>query len=227
MIENLPGYVNGIFILTVFITLYLFYHASGKSKPALILILIWLAIQGVAAYTGFYLKTDNMPPRFMLAVIPAFIFIALLFGMEKGRIFLDKLDVKTIIYIQTVRIPVEIVLYLLSIYKAVPVLMTFAGRNFDIIAGLTAPFIAYFGFTKKTISRKIILAWNIIGLCLLFNIVTTAALSAPFMFQQFAFDRPNIAVLYFPFIWLPSFIVPVALLCHLLVFKQYKNIDQI
>ncbi|HVF96549.1 MAG TPA: hypothetical protein VM871_04480, partial [Flavisolibacter sp.] len=36
----------------------------------------------------------------------------------------------------------------------------------------------------------------------------------------FAFDQPNIAVLYFPFIWLPSFIVPVVLLSHLVCIRQ-------
>ena len=41
------------------------------------------------------------------------------------------------------------------------------------------------------------------SLALLVNIVGNAILSAPFQFPQFAFDQPNHAVLYFPFIWLP------------------------
>ena len=82
------------------------------------------------------------------------------------------------------------------------------------------PFIAYFGFTKNILSRKIILAWNFICLALLTNIVVNALLSAPFPFQQFAFDQPNIAILYFPFSWLPSFVVPVVLFGHLVSIRR-------
>jgi hypothetical protein len=44
-----------------------------------------------------------------------------------------------------------------------------------------------------------------------------------FPFQQFAFDQPNIAVLYFPFIWLPSCVVPLVLLSHLAAIRQLSN----
>jgi hypothetical protein len=101
--------------------------------------------------------------------------------------------------------------------------MTFEGRNFDIVAGLTAPVIYYFGSVKQQIGRKVMLLWNIICLGLLFNIVVIAVLSAPFPFQQFAFDQPNIALLYFPFVWLPCCVVPLVLLSHLATIRQLIN----
>jgi hypothetical protein len=33
--------------------------------------------------------------------------------------------------------------------------------------------------------------------------------------QQIALDQPNRGVTFFPFIWLPSVIVPIVLFCHL------------
>jgi hypothetical protein len=98
--------------------------------------------------------------------------------------------------------------------------MTFEGRNFDILAGLTAPVVAYFGFVKSRLSNRFMVMWNVISLLLLLNIVINAILSAPFRFQQFAFDQPNIAVMYFPFVWLPCFIVPVVLFSHLVLIKR-------
>lgn len=98
--------------------------------------------------------------------------------------------------------------------------MTFEGRNFDIAAGITAPFVAWFAFKNKDIRRKILLAWNFICLALLINIVVTALLTAPSPIQKIAFDQPNIAVLYFPFSWLPVFIVPVVLFAHLSSIRQ-------
>jgi hypothetical protein len=62
--------------------------------------------------------------------------------------------------------------------------------------------------------------WNVICLGLLFNIVINAILSAPFPIQRFAFDQPDVAVLYFPFTWLPCCVVPVVLLSHLAVLRQ-------
>ena len=98
--------------------------------------------------------------------------------------------------------------------------MTFEGRNFDIVAGITAPLIAYFGLTKAKLNRQAILIWNFVCLGLLVNIVANALLSAPSPIQKFAFDQPNIAILNFPFIWLPTFIVPVVLFGHLTSIKQ-------
>jgi hypothetical protein len=123
-------------------------------------------------------------------------------------------------YLYIVRIPVEIVLFWLFVNKAVPELMTFQGLNFDIIAGITAPFIAYFGLTKLKLKRQTILTWNIICLGLLVNIVVSAIFSTPSPIQKFAFEQPNIAILNFPFSWLPTFIVPIVLFGHLSSIRQ-------
>ena len=221
--ENLPSYISMIFGLTTILTSWIFYKAAGNSKPVLLIILIWLAVQVFIARSGFYTVTDTLPPRFLLLVLPPFLVIAGLFLSPKGRNFIDGLDLKSLTILHTIRIPVEIVLFFLFTYKTIPELMTFEGRNFDILSGITAPVIFYFAFVRKQLSRKIILIWNMICLGLLINIVSNAILSAPFPFQQFAFDQPNIAVLYFPFIWLPCCVVPLVLLSHLAAFRQLSN----
>ena len=146
--------------------------------------------------------------------------IIILFSTQKGRNFIDSLPLTNITWLNIIRIPVEFVLFWLFVNKAVPQLMTFEGRNFDILSGITAPFIAYYGFTKGKLSARVILIWNFICLALLFNIVFNAVLSAPFVMQQFAFDQPNIAILNFPFNWLPTFIVPIVLFGHLVAIRQ-------
>jgi hypothetical protein len=98
--------------------------------------------------------------------------------------------------------------------------MTFEGMNFDILSGLTAPFVYYFGFIKKQLHTKFLIVWNILCLGLLINIVSIAILAAPTPFQKLALDQPNTAVLYFPFIWLPAIIVPLVLLSHLASLRQ-------
>jgi hypothetical protein len=64
------------------------------------------------------------------------------------------------------------------------------------------------------------LLWNCGGILLLSVIVTIAVLSAPLPFQQLAFKQPNVAVLQFPFTWLPAYVVPVVLLSHIIFIKK-------
>jgi hypothetical protein len=61
----------------------------------------------------------------------------------------------------------------------------------------------------------VLLAWNILGLILLLNVVIHGILSVPFPFQQFGLDQPNIAMLHAPYLLLPGLIVPVVLFSHL------------
>ncbi len=240
MINNLPISISIFFGLTTFLTIYLFSKslattpdASGRTpqyrassdipkigKAVLGVLIGWSILQMTIGLTGFYLNTSTLPPRFALAVVPTFVAIFALFSSKIGKNFIESLDLKALTYLHIVRIPVELTLFWLFQNEQIPELMTFEGRNFDIISGITAPFIAYFGFTKKTLSSTLIIAWNLICLGLLINIVVHAILSIESPFQQMAFDKPNRGVLYFPFLWLPSVIVPLVLFAHLVVLKR-------
>ena len=222
--EDLPIYISIIFVLTTFFSVWLFYKASSNSKIVLIILLVWLAIQAKISLSGFYKVADTFPLRILLLMIPPVLVILSLFITIKGRQFIDSLNIKSLTFLHVIRVPVEIVLFFLFMNKVIPKLMTFEGRNFDILAGLTAPIIFYWGFIKMQLSRKLILIWNFICLLLLLNIVINAVLSAPLPFQKFAFEQPNIAILYFPFNWLPSCVVPLVLFSHLVTIRQLISI---
>jgi len=218
-----PIYINILFIATTLLTAYFFYVAARRSKLLLLIILTILTVQAYAGSAGFFQNTSGMPPRFTLLIIPSILLIVWLFFSKKGKLFLNKLDQESMTLLHVVRIPVEITLYLLFLHKNVPELMTFAGRNFDILVGISAPIIYYLGYKKESLSNGVKLIWNYVSLAFLVFIVLNAALSIPSEFQQFAIDQPNIAVLNTPYVWLPGFIVPVALLCHLASIRQLRN----
>jgi hypothetical protein len=213
--EHLPIYIPVTFIITTLLTAMLLYKAGNYSKPLIVITLLWLAIQAAIGLSGFYMVSSGTPPRFALLLIPPVVLIALLFLTKRGRLFAGSFDAKTLTLIHIARIPVELTLYWLFIHKAVPGVMTFEGRNFDILCGLTAPVIYYFGYVKRVLSRGMLLAWNVLCLLLLANIVVTAVLSAPFSFQKLGFEQPDVALFYFPFIWLPAFVVPAVLFAHI------------
>ena len=150
MIENLPTYISLIFGLTTITTLLLFMRTirssnsettRKKAVPIFIGLTIWLIIQTVLTLNNVYnTNTNSFPPKIMLlGVLPMILTILFLFVTKNGRQFIDSLPLKNLTYLNVVRIPVEIVLFWLFLNKVVPELMTFEGRNFDIIAGITAP----------------------------------------------------------------------------------------
>jgi hypothetical protein len=220
MIPALPFYIVITFIVTTLVTAWFLYKAGIKSTIIWVILLIWLIIQALLSFRSFYQITDTMPPRLAMMAGPPVLFIILLFLTHKGRIFVDKLNVEALTWLHIIRVPVEIVLLWLFLQGQVPRIMTFEGWNFDIISGITAPVIAWLGFQKRKLGKPMMVAWNIICLGLLVNIVTIAILSSPVQFQQLAFEQPNVAILYFPFVWLPAFVVPAVLFSHLASLKH-------
>jgi hypothetical protein len=214
--------IIAFFLLTTLVALFAFGKAVRGSKIAIIGSILWMCLQSAIALSGFYLVTNTFPPHLILAIAPPLLFIAGLFLTATGRRFLDNMDLKWCVLLHTIRIFVEINLYWLFLYKQVPALMTFEAGNLDILVGISAPII-WWAYSAERIGRRGLLIWN--GLCLLsvLNAFARAMLSAPFPTQRFAFDQPTVAILSFPFVLLPAFIVPVAIFCHLVVFRNMRN----
>ncbi len=229
--ETLPIYLPLAFGVTTLATLCIFFLAMrqsaavGTRKNALWVSLglaVWLTLHAVLSLNQVYtLAPLTMPPRlFVLAVLPNILAIVLLFSTPAGRRWMDGLPLRTLTFLHVVRIPVELVLLGLFLHHTLPQVMTFEGRNFDILAGITAPFVAYFGLQKGKMNRTLILGWNIVCLGLLLNIIATAFLSAPSPVQQFGRDLPQFALTHFPYIWLPAFVAPLVLFVHLVAIRR-------
>lgn len=220
MLPGLPVYIYPVFILTVLLTLFFLWKASS-SNIAVIIAGVWLLIQAVLAYAGAYLNTLLW---IVFAILPPLIFIILLLATKAGNKFIRRLRLRTLHLLHIVRIPVELCLYWHSLHRAVPELMTFRGDNFDIITGITVPMIYFTCFQRRAVrSVNVLFAWNIIGLVMLGNAVVVGFLSVPTKFQYLAYSQPNIAVLYFPFVWLYSFIVMALLFSHLVMIKRLMS----
>ena len=125
-----------------------------------------------------------------------------------------------VVGLQAFRIPVELLLHRLYAEGEVPIQMTYSGRNFDMVSGVSGLVLGIWLLRGRHVPRGVVLAWNVLGLALLVNIVGIAILSAPGPFRQFTEGPANVLPSTFPYIWLPSFLVQVALGSHLLVFRQ-------
>lgn len=192
---------------------------SKTPTIALVTILSWLIFQGVLSQSGFYTAhLDAMPPRIMAMILPPALMMVYLFVFKKE--FIEKINLEQLNYIHVIRVPIEIGIMWLCTAKSMPKEMTYDGRNLDILVGMTAPFVAFLYFNRKTLSRNMYLAWNVFGLLMLANVVGMGILSAPTPLQKMAFNQPNIAVLYYPFSWLVCFLVPLVLFIHIVSIKR-------
>ncbi|MVM35026.1 hypothetical protein GO755_33680 [Spirosoma sp. HMF4905] len=218
--ENMPLYVYLTFGATVLAAVWLFFIATNQSKIFLVSIGAWIVLQSVLSSIGFYSDPVSASKRFPMLFLPPLIFFVSRFFTKQGKLFIDGLDIKTLTIIHIIRIPVELVLFWLFVHKSIPEAMTFEGRNFDILSGLTAPLIYYFGFVKNKLSKSVIVAWNFACLALLINVVSAAILSLPDRFQQFGFEQPNTALGYFPFVLLPTCLVPLVIFSNLAAIRQ-------
>jgi len=231
MIENIPGYVSITFILTTFLTVGFLLYAVKQTVfdtiPAKILIFLlafWLFFQAILALYGFYLNNEAFPPRVAaFGIFPALLLIIAYFIFFR-KTFIEPLPLKILTLLSIIRIPVEIVLMWLAHQQLVPQSMTFEGRNFDILSGITAPLIYFLAFRGGRVNRPLLIGWNIFALVLLLNVVITAILAFPSISPQLAPEFQARAVAYFPFIWLPAVVVPIVLFSHLAsLWKLLKN----
>ncbi|MBS1491945.1 MAG: hypothetical protein JST55_00460 [Bacteroidetes bacterium] len=199
------------------------YSTESQKKISLYFlsaVTLWIIFVSVLSLKGFFLDFSTTPPKiFIVLIIPLITTIYFLISKRTNKI-LTAVPEEWLIYIQSFRIIVEILLWMLLLNNLLPVQMSFEGRNFDIIAGLTAPVIAYFCYTKKKWSSTVALVWNFIGLALLLNIVIIAILSMPTKLRVFMNEPSNTIVANFPIIFLPAILVPVAYAIHLFSIKQ-------
>ena len=219
MLSDVPFLVSGLFILMTVIFLYFFWKMLHKdlgdkiANRTILALSAWSVLVCVLASTGFYLDFEAKPPRFVLVVFP--ILVASIFILFKYTEVVKKLDILKLTHLNMIRVPVEIFIFIWFTYGLVPQDMTFEGRNYDILSGLTAPIVAYF-IAKHGVKEhvKMVYAWNILTFLLIINIVVTAILSLPSNFQVFGLEQPNIAVINFPFVLLPAVIVPIVIFCQ-------------
>jgi hypothetical protein len=223
--SHLPLPLIALFLLTVLLTFFLLAKAVRGSKAALITSVAWVGLQSGVALSGFYLVTNVLPPRFLLVIAPPLVLLIGLLLIPAGRHFLGGMDLKWSVLFHTIRIFVELNLYWLFLYKQVPALLTFEAGNLDILVGLSAP-LAWWAYSSGRMKRRGLFIWNVVCLLSVLNALVRAMLSAPFPFQKLALAQPTIAILYSPFVLLPAFIVPSAMLCHLAVFKRLSDPSQ-
>jgi hypothetical protein len=189
------------------------------SNVILIGLVVWLLLMSIWSLSGMMTDFTMFPFNFApVLFVPLTFVIASLFS-KKLSVILQNIPQQNLVRLQLFRFPVELLLWALFAAQALPEQMTFEGRNFDILAGITAPIIAWL-ISRNKISRTGLIIWNLAGMATLINIVTIAMLSTPTPIRTFMNEPANTIVGHFPVSWLPAFLVPLAYTLHFYSLKK-------
>jgi hypothetical protein len=200
--------------------------SESASRRAAIVVAVdsaaWMALTWVAAQSGILRQWDRMPPPFAFVVIGlVLVSMVVAFGGAGTRIA-QYIPLWALVAIQSFRLPLELAMHTLYERGIMPIQMTYTGRNFDIVTGATAIVVAV--LVKKGYGgRRLVAAWNVLGLALLVNVVSVAIASMP-LFRYFGDDRMVTFVTDTPFIWLPAVMVVAALAGHLVIFRALRRL---
>lgn len=178
---------------------------------------VWLLLHAGIAESGV-LEGASFPPPVMPYLVVNIVFALLIvFSFVGTR--LSGLPTAVLVGLQSFRLPVEWLLHELYTAGTLPQQMTWSGYNFDVVTAILAIPLAAALFTKKRVPDGVILAWNIIGLGLLLNVVTIALLSAPLPLRQFHNEPAVLLVFHAPYNWIVNVHVFTALVGHLVIFR--------
>jgi len=140
-------------------------------RKTLLLLAGWIAYVSAVSLTGI-LATPSLPPRVPLfLILPCFAFMVYFFRSSRFSRFIDATPPAWLVYTQSFRIIVELLLVGLYIKGLIPKAATIEGYNYEMVIGITAIAIGYLGYTQKVLPTPILVIWNCCGLATLAIIV--------------------------------------------------------
>lgn len=184
-------------------------HVDGRASALLI---AWIALTGGLAAAGVLAVFAPFPRLMPLFVVGLLGVGVLAFGRAGGRL-VEALPVAALVGLQLFRLPVELLLHWGASEGVLPPLMTWSGRNLDILTPALALPLAVLA-ARGAAPRWALHAFNLLGVALVVNVAAHGVMAMPTPFQVFDTTPPNVWIADWPFVWLPTLLVPTALALH-------------
>jgi len=182
--------------------------------------LLWLIYTYVITNNGV-LSDTSLPPRMpIFLLVPLFLFTGIFLWVKRKSPVLHSIPRHIPIAYQSFRAIIEVLFYFTFLPGIFPIEVTFEGYNYDILLGLSAPFIAYYAYKKEN-SERLLILWNIAGI-LIVGIAAFIFITSFYFPSIWGASSSMITsdFLQFPFILLPAFFMPSAIFVHILSIVQ-------
>jgi hypothetical protein len=181
----------------------------------------WTMLTGIMAYVGVFANFASFPPWIPILVVIQLAFVAWLGWFSSWSGVLAEIPQVIIVGLQCFRIPVELLLATLGSRKLLAIEMTYYGRNFDVLEGITAVILAiWLKRSGEQPLRQVVLLWNLLGLSLVTVVLVHGLFSVPYPSQLLHLSVPTFIIAYFPTVWLLTVLVPMAYLLHLVSIRR-------
>lgn len=186
--------------------------------------LAWVTVVGLLGYSDFFTDFATFPPRIAFIILPMIAFLIWLSVSASAQRLAERIPLKLLMGLQFFRVAVEIFLYQAYEQGKLPVEMTFAGRNFDILVGITAPLMVL--ALNWKVPKNLLIGWNYWGMLILSVVVIHGIGTAPTAIQFFHLSPSNEIIGHFPYVYLPAVLVFTAYAFHILAIRHIKHRTQ-
>ncbi len=194
----------------------------GIAGVAFFILVVVANIAGDSA--GWFTRLDILPPPFVVmnfVILASVVLLGLGYGSALGNTLVRSLQIETLVALQIFRLPLELLMLRAAYLQIMPVEFSMLGYNLDVLTGLGALLISVYCAWTWSLPVKVIWAWNLMGIACLLVIAVLAILTSP---NVHAFGTApqhiNSWVLYFPYSLLPSVLVSLAVLGHVLLTRK-------
>lgn len=187
---------------------------TARNRYVAVGIVLWMTIVALLSAAGVLRRFELLPPPAPMLFLFGFL-LTVAVGLSRFASGWLELTPTFLIGFQSFRIIVELLIHVAVEDGIAPPQMTWTGLNFDMLTGLSAAVLAPFA---SRLPRRLLLAWNTMGLALLIWVVLVATVSFPTRFQLLLPSNTWIADI--PFVWLPTVHVTAALLFHIVLFRR-------
>jgi hypothetical protein len=178
---------------------------------------IWLVYVGLFSSLGYMRDPSLRPPGILWVVGPVVLFVVFVVVRSNiGAGVAAAIPLWLILGFESFRIGVELLVHRLWEDGLVPKLLTYQGGNVDMVFGLSAPIIAWIATTGR-LGLRLAMGWNVLGLLSLANVTASAVLTGPI--KLISTEVPTVAMGFFPYTFIPGFLVPLAVTFHVLAIR--------
>lgn len=196
-------------------------RSSRQLRWVVAIMVAWTALTAALAASGTLADFETGHPRIPILVLTQLVFVVWLAWFSRWSGDLAQIPQLYLVGLQCFRIPVELMLAELAARNLLAVEMTFHGRNFDILTGVTAVILAiWVRRDGEECMRHVLIVWNLMGLSFVTAVLAHGLLSVPYPFQLLHLSVPTFVIASFPVVWLPTVLVPVAYLLHFVSLKR-------
>lgn len=183
----------------------------------------WFALAVALASLGVYhVPGDRLPTIEFGIVIPILVGCLILWRSPVVSRAIDVTPREWVIAVQVFRVEgvIFLILYASSLLPGAFALPAGAG---DMAIGLSGLAIGISAARRQQLRSRSVLQWNLLGIVDLVVALTTGFLTSPSPVQTFAFDHPNQLISMFPLVLIPTFLVPLAILLHIVSLIQLRR----